>query len=65
MVHGAAKMKEQIHWKTKKFRYNKVMECQNKISKEIMNKKIGKDIEVLIENMILEELIKMYQILMD
>ena len=44
-------MKEQIHWKTKKFRYNKVMEYQNKISKEIMNKKIGKDIEVLIENM--------------
>ena len=45
----AAKMQNQIHGNTKKARYNKIMEAQRKISKEIMKQKIGKEYDVLIE----------------
>ena len=39
----AAKLPEQIHGNTKKARYNKIMEAQQKISKEILkDKKIGR-----------------------
>ncbi len=46
----AAKMENQIHGNTKKARYNKIMKLQNQISKENLRKKVGKEYEVLIEN---------------
>ena len=46
----AAKLDNQIHWRTKKSRYNKRMEVQQKISKENLEIKIGKTYEVLIED---------------
>ena len=46
----AAKLPEQIHPSTKKSRYNKVMEIQQKISNENLKNKIGQEYEVLIEN---------------
>ena len=45
----AALMPNQIHYMTKKSRYNKIMSLQQKISREKMEKKIGGEIEVLIE----------------
>lgn len=45
----AEKMPNQIHGNTKKLRYNKIMEIQQKISKEKMKEKIGNIYEVLIE----------------
>ena len=51
----AAKLDSQIHWKTKKSRYNKIMEAQQKISKENLKIKIGKTYEVLIEDMSFDE----------
>ncbi len=45
----AAKMPNQIHGNTKKARYNKIMEEQQKISKQNLEKKIEKEYEVLIE----------------
>ena len=45
----ASKMPEQIHPKTKKARYNKIMEIQQKVSEENLNKYIGKELEVLVE----------------
>ena len=46
----AAKLPEQIHGNTKKARYNKIMAIQQKISKENLEKKIGKVYEILIED---------------
>ena len=46
----AARLKEQIHHMTKKARYNKIMKLQQEISKENEKKQIGKELEVLIEN---------------
>jgi ribosomal protein S12 methylthiotransferase len=46
----AEKLKEQIHPQTKKSRYNKVMQLQQEISKSNLENKIGKEYEVLIEN---------------
>ena len=51
----AAKLDSQIHWKTKKSRYNEIMEAQQKISKENLKIKIGKTYEVLIEDMSFDE----------
>lgn len=45
----AAKLPNQIHGNTKKARYNCIMEEQQNISKENLEKKIGKEYEVLIE----------------
>ena len=45
----AAKLKEQVHPMTKKARYNKIMEIQQKVSEENLNKYIGKQLEVLVE----------------
>ena len=45
----AARLKEQIHPMTKKSRYHKIMSLQQKISKENLKSKIGKEITVLIE----------------
>ena len=45
----ASLMQNQVHYKTKKYRYNKIMEIQQKISKENLGKNIGKQIEALIE----------------
>lgn len=45
----AARMKNQIHGNTKKSRYNKVMELQQKISRENLAEKIGQECEVLVE----------------
>lgn len=47
----AAKLPNQIHGNTKKSRYNKIMLAQQKISRQILENKIGKQCEVLIENM--------------
>ncbi len=46
----AARLKEQIHYKTKQSRFNKIMEVQQLISKEKLENCIGKTYEVLIEN---------------
>ena len=45
----AEKLKDQIHHSTKKSRYKKIMELQNKISQEKMREKIGNIYDVLIE----------------
>ena len=45
----AEKLKEQIHHMTKKSRYNKIMEVQNKISDQKLKEKIGNTYKVLIE----------------
>jgi ribosomal protein S12 methylthiotransferase len=45
----AAMFENQIHPRTKQSRYNKVMELQKEISKENLNKHIGKELEVIIE----------------
>ena len=45
----AATLKEQVHPMTKKARYNKIMEIQQKVSEENLNKYIGKELEVLVE----------------
>ena len=46
----AEKMPNQIHGNTKKSRYNKIMRLQKGISKENLEKRVGKEYEVLIEN---------------
>ena len=46
---AAEKMPNQIHPSTKRSRYNKIMKLQNKISTELQNDMIGKDLEVLVE----------------
>ena len=46
----ASKMPDQIHHMTKSARYKKIMSEQRKISKEKLEANIGKDMEVLIEN---------------
>ena len=46
---AAAKMPNQVHPMTKKARYNKVMELQQVISKQNLEKKIGTKVKVLIE----------------
>ena len=46
----AAKLLGQIPGKTKKSRYNKIMEIQQKISNENLQRKIGQQFEVLVED---------------
>ena len=45
----AARIKEQVHPMTKKSRYNKIMALQQEISKENLEKQIGKEVEILVE----------------
>ena len=45
----AARIKEQIHPMTKKSRYNKIMSLQQEISKKNLEKQIGKEVEILVE----------------
>lgn len=45
----AERLKEQIHPMTKKSRYNRIMSIQQKISKDNLEKQIGRKLEVLIE----------------
>ena len=47
----ASIMPQQVHHMTKKSRYNKIMQIQQKVSRENLKKNIGKEMEVLIENM--------------
>ncbi len=47
----AARLPEQIHGNTKKSRYNQIMKLQKNISKQNLEKRIGKTYEVLVENM--------------
>ena len=47
---AAEKMPNQVHPSTKRGRYNKIMKLQNKISTELQNELIGKELEVLIES---------------
>ena len=51
----AAKLPEQIHYKTKQKRYNTIMEIAQKSSKENLQKHIGKTLEVLIESKTFDE----------
>ena len=46
----AAKLKEQIHYNTKKKRYNKIMSIAKDVSRKKLEELIGKEFEVLIEN---------------
>ena len=46
----ASKMQNQIHYKTKQARLNKIMSLQQEISKEKLEQNIGNTIEVLVEN---------------
>ena len=46
----AEKLPNQIHGNTKKSRYKKIMELQQKVSKENKEKKLNKEYEVLIED---------------
>ena len=46
----ASKLKETVTAKEKKRRYKKVMLLQKEISKQKLKEKIGKEVEVLIEN---------------
>ncbi len=46
----AEKLPNQIHGNTKKSRYNKIMQLQQKISRENLEKRVGEEYEVLIEN---------------
>ena len=46
----AARLPEQIHYKTKQKRYNEIMKLAQKTSKENLQKHIGKTYEVLIES---------------
>ena len=46
----AAKLPEQIHGNTKKARYRQIMTLQQTISKQNLEKRIGKEYEVLVEN---------------
>ena len=46
----AARLPELIHGNTKKSRYNKIMSIQQKVSNENLKNKIGKNVEVLIED---------------
>lgn len=45
----AEKLPNQVHYKTKEARYNKLMRIQQKITNEKMNSYIGKNLKVLIE----------------
>ena len=45
----AAKLPNQIHYKTKIKRYNKIMDLAQKISKQKLQEKIGQEYEMLIE----------------
>ena len=47
----AAKLPNQIHGNTKKARYNKIMSLQQKVSRKKLEDRIGREYEVLIENM--------------
>ena len=47
----ASRLPEQIHGNTKKSRYNQIMKIQQIISKQNLEKRIGKKYEVLIEDM--------------
>ena len=46
----AARLKEQVHPMTKKSRYHKIMTLQQKISKENLQKQMGRTLEILIED---------------
>ena len=51
----AEKLPNQIHGNTKRARYNKTMSLQQEISKQNLEKRIGKEYEVLIENISFDE----------
>lgn len=46
----AARLPEQIHGNTKQARYNKIMEIQQQVSRENLEKKLNQEIEVLVED---------------
>ena len=46
----AARLKEQLHYKTKQARLNKIMALQKQISKQALEKNISKKLECLIES---------------
>lgn len=51
----AARLKEQIHSMTKKSRYRKIMEVQQKVSENNLKQIIGKEIKVLVEDKTFDE----------
>ncbi len=46
----AEKLKDQVHYMTKKSRYHKIMSIQKEISKQNLEEKIGKTYEAIIEH---------------
>ena len=46
----AAKLPDQIHWNTKRSRYNKIMEIQQDISRKNLEEKLNREYDVLIED---------------
>lgn len=46
----ASMMTNQVHHKTKKARYNRIMEIQQSISRENLKKSVGKTMEAVLEN---------------
>ena len=46
----ASRLKEQIHHMTKKSRFNKIMQLQQKISEKMRLKNIGRELEILVED---------------
>ncbi len=52
---AAEKMPEQIHYRTKQARYNKIMELQQNISKVNLERFIGKEYDTLIEDAYVNE----------
>ena len=51
----AAKLPEQIHHSTKRARYNRIMKKQQEISNELMSKKVGNIVNVLVEDISFDE----------
>lgn len=47
----AERLPNQIHGNTKKARYGKIMKLQQMISNELLEKEIGKEVEVLVESL--------------
>lgn len=46
----AERLPNQIHGNTKKARYNQIMKLQQQISNELLESKIGQEVDVLVEN---------------
>ena len=57
---SAEKMLNQVHYRTKQSRYNKLMKIQQEISKQNLSKYIGKEFKTLIEDAYVNEVEELY-----